>query len=70
MAVNVAVCCPTQIVAELTVTVGEVLTVTTEVAIAVQVPAVAFIVYVVVVAGFAVTLVPVVELNPPAGDHV
>ena len=61
---------PIQIVGEFTVTVGLGVTVTTEVTVPVQPPAVPVIVYVVVVAGFAVTLTPVVALNPVPGLHV
>jgi hypothetical protein len=63
VAVNV-VDAPGQIVAEFTVTVGKGLTVTTEVIEEVQVPVVPTMVYVVVTVGFAVTLAPVVALNP------
>ena len=62
---------PTQIVAELTATVGVGFTVTVEVAVAVQPAAEApVIVYTVVVVGLAVTLVPVVPLNPVDGLQV
>ena len=51
--------------------VGFGLTVTVTVAVEVHPAAlVPVIVYVVVDAGFAVTLAPVVALNPVAGDHV
>jgi hypothetical protein len=43
--------------------------VTLEVAVAEQLPAVPITVYVVVTVGLAVTEAPLVELNPPAGDH-
>ena len=52
------------------VTFGKAFTVTVEVAVLVQVfKSVPVIVYTVVVAGLAVTLAPVVALNPVAGDH-
>jgi hypothetical protein len=70
-AVRVALCCPRQIVASLMLMVGLVTTVTlvdpefTQPLLSVPV-----IVYCVVDAGLAVTLVPVEELKVPAGLHV
>ena len=61
---------PAQIVGEFTVTVGVGFTVTKEVTEAVQVPVVPTIVYVVVTVGLAVTLAPVVALNPVEGDQL
>jgi hypothetical protein len=52
-----------------TLTAREEATVTVEVAVLVQLPVVPVMVYVVVTVGLAVTTDPVVELNPPAGDH-
>ena len=61
--------CPIQIVDEDgdIVIVGNGLTVTVTCAVLVHVPLVPVIVYVVVVVGFAVTVFPVVALNPAAG---
>jgi len=62
---------PLHIVAFADVIVGTGFTVTVTVVEPMQPEAVVpFTVYVVVAAGFAVTLVPVVALNPVAGDHV
>jgi hypothetical protein len=49
--------------------IGKGFTVTTTVALEVQVPAVPTILYVVVLVGLAVTLVPLVPLSPVAGLH-
>jgi hypothetical protein len=51
----------------LTVTVGTVVTLTEAVAVAEQVPVVPVIVYIVVIDGFAVTVLPEVALSPVAG---
>jgi len=70
VAVNVAEA-PEQMVALFTVTVGLGLTVTVAVAVEVQPAAeVPVIVYVVVAAGLAVTLEPVVADKPVAGDQL
>lgn len=61
---------PAQIVPELTVTTGNGVTVTVEVAVLLQPEVVPVIVYVVVEDGFAVTLAPVVDDSPVEGDHV
>ncbi len=62
---------PLQMLGELTVTVGNGKTVTVAVAVFKQpLAAVPVIVYVVVVVGFAETLVPVVVLRPVLGDQV
>ena len=58
---------PEQIVEEFTFTVGVGLTVRVEVLTALQEPVVPVTVYIVVATGFAVTVDPVVELNPVAG---
>lgn len=58
---------PTQMEGELTVIVGVGLTVTVEVAVEVQLPVVPITVYVVVTVGLAVTILPVVPLNPVDG---
>jgi hypothetical protein len=57
-------------VGKFTDTVGVGLTVITTVAILEQVPVVPVTVYVVVEVGVAVTVAPVVALNPAAGAHV
>jgi len=70
LAVNV-VLPPGQMAAEGQVIVGKGLIVTVVVPVPTQPAAlVPVIVYVVVAAGFAVTLVPVVALNPVAGDQL
>ncbi len=62
---------PLQILGELTVIVGNGRTVTVVVVVFKQpLAAVPVIVYVVVVVGFAVTLTPVVALNPVLGDQL
>ena len=62
---------PLQMVAAGTLMVGNGLTVTVTVVVPTQPAAeVPVTVYVVVVVGFAVTLAPVVALNPVAGDQV
>lgn len=61
---------PVQIVPVFTVTAPPGLTVTVAVVTAEHVPAEPVMVYVVVLPGFAVTLAPVVELKPVAGDQV
>jgi hypothetical protein len=66
LAVNVALE-PGHIVAEVAVTTGEELTVTVEVAVPVHPAVVPETVYTVVDAGLAVTLAPVVPLNPVPG---
>jgi hypothetical protein len=70
LAVKVAVCCPTHIVPDVAVIVGVGFTVTTAVVDPVQVPEAPDIVYVMVEAGLAVTLVPEVALKPVAGLQV
>ena len=60
---------PLHIVPEFTVSEPPGFTVTVAVVTAEQVPAVPVIVYTVVDAGLAVTLDPLVELNPVPGDH-
>ena len=62
---------PLQIVGEAgeTVTVGNGVTVTVTVCVPLHPLAVPVAVYVVVEDGLAVTVAPVVALNPPAGDH-
>lgn len=52
-----------------TLIVGEVFTVTVTVVEPVHPDVLPVTVYVVVIAGLAVTIDPVVELNPVAGDH-
>ncbi len=70
LAVSVALA-PLQILGELTVIVGNGRTVTVVVVVFKQpLAAVPVIVYVVVVVGFAVTLTPVVALNPVLGDQL
>lgn len=60
-----------QIVAEFTVSVGIGFTVTAVVNVPTHPPVVVPLsVYVVVTVGLAVTLAPLVELNPVPGDHV
>lgn len=61
---------PAQIVADATVTVGVGFTVTRAVAEAVHEPVVPITVYVVVTVGLAVTVAPVVALNPVDGDQL
>ncbi len=65
-AVNVAVA-PAQIAALFTVTVKLETTVTVEVFVELQLPVVPVIVYIVVLGGLALTLEPVVALNPVPG---
>jgi hypothetical protein len=60
---------PAHIVGEFTETAIAPLTVSVEVAVALQPPVVPVTVYVVVEAGFAVTEAPVVALRPVAGDQ-
>jgi len=62
--------CPWQIDAGGTVMTGSGLTVTVTCAVCVHPLRVPVTVYVVVVVGLAVTLAPVVLLNPVGGDHV
>lgn len=71
LAVSVAVCCPTQIVALFTEGTIDPPIVTVEVAVAVH-PAteVPVTVYTVVTLGLAVTVAPVEELSVDAGVHV
>jgi hypothetical protein len=69
LAVSVALC-PMQMVGfGVTVTTGIGFTVTVTCAVAVHPRTSPVTVYVVVVVGFAVTVAPVVELKPVAGDH-
>jgi hypothetical protein len=58
-----------QIVALFTVTAGNGFTVTVEVACAVQLPILPITVYTVVLAGVAITVLPVVALKPVDGLH-
>lgn len=61
---------PAHIEAEFTVIGGKGFTVTVQVVVPVQPPLPAVSVYVVVLAGLAVTVAPLVELNPVAGLQV
>lgn len=61
---------PLQIVAEFTVTTGFGFTVTLQVLVPTHEPVVPVTVYTVVTVGLAVTLAPVVALNPVAGDQL
>ncbi len=61
---------PIQIVPEFTVTFGRGFTFTVTCAVFEQPPLVPVTMYVVVELGFAVTVAPVVPLNPVAGDQV